>query len=227
MYNPELGYTLVQIVSRPKSSSDPAMEEFGSDLDEHVDSLGAPGSPSIMSRLSVQKIHLVVSRFSDFKQSSVKEIGFHGALEIQPSQKLNLRLSAWLLDRVDVDKCTLNIEGQAPIGIYDQDVERIISLPCRKPTIGSEGVEPADACIEYTRFAASFSDKGTHSLKAAEAYILREIKEESRRRSRCGCGCARLKAACSSSYESPLSIILPMERVSFGCTILFLALEDY
>ena len=84
-----------------------------------------------------------------------------------------------MLDRVDADSCTLNIEGQAPTGIYDQDVERIFSILCGKSTIGTEGVEPGDACIEYTRFATSFSDKGTDSLKAAEAYISREMNEES------------------------------------------------
>jgi hypothetical protein len=92
---------------------------------------------------------------------------------------MNLKLSAWLLDRVDVDNFTLNIEGQPAVCIFDQDVQNVLDLPCGKCSIGSEGVDPSEACIEYNRFATSQSDKGTHSLKAAEAYLLRDINQES------------------------------------------------
>ena len=51
--------------------------------------------------------------------------------------------------------------------------------PCGNTVIEGEGVEPSEACIEYTRVAASFSERGMHSLKAAEAYLNRAITESS------------------------------------------------
>jgi hypothetical protein len=171
--------TYIQNVLFPNSASDPVTEEVLSDADETTDSLGPPGSPSITSRLSVQKICVVVAKFTDFKKSLVREIGFGGALDTQAWQKINLKLSAWLLDRVDVDTFTLNIEGQPSVCIFDQDVQNVLDLPCGKCSIGIEGVDPSEACIEYNRIATSLSDKGTHSLKAAEAYLNRDINQDS------------------------------------------------
>uniref|UniRef100_A0ACD6A5R0 Uncharacterized protein n=1 Tax=Avena sativa TaxID=4498 RepID=A0ACD6A5R0_AVESA len=144
-----------------------------------MDSVGPVDNSSITSRLSLQKLCSVVSQFSDFKRDLIKEIGFGGALAIQPRKKINLKLSSWLMDRVDVDSCSLNIEGHPPVVIFDQDVEDVLALPCGKRSISAEGVDPSNACIEYTRFAAALSQKGTHSLKAAEVYLMRDITSES------------------------------------------------
>ncbi|VAI21383.1 unnamed protein product [Triticum turgidum subsp. durum] len=83
------------------------------------------------------------------------------------------------MDRVDVDSSIINLEGQGVLELCDKNMNYVFGLPCGDSTIQAEGVELSAACIEYTRVAASFSDRGTHSLKAAEAYLSRCIIESS------------------------------------------------
>ena len=83
------------------------------------------------------------------------------------------------MDRVDVDYSIINLEGQGVLELCDQHLNYVFGIPCGNSVIQGEGVEPSEACIEYTRVAASFSETGTHSLKAAEAYLIRDITESS------------------------------------------------
>uniref|UniRef100_A0A8R7U982 Aminotransferase-like plant mobile domain-containing protein n=1 Tax=Triticum urartu TaxID=4572 RepID=A0A8R7U982_TRIUA len=155
-------------------------DELDSDGDCSGGSSDVPGTPSITSRLSLLKLGSVISKFSDFKKQLVREIGFDGLLRIKSWQKINLKYSAYLMDRVDVDSSVINLEGQGMLELTDKSVHSIFAIPRGELAIGPECVEPSEACIEYTRFAASISDKGTHSLKAAEAYLLRDITAQSR-----------------------------------------------
>ncbi|XBH73748.1 hypothetical protein VPH35_100813 [Triticum aestivum] len=85
------------------------------------------------------------------------------------------------MDRVDVDNSVINLECQGMLELTDESVHSVFAIPRGELAIGPEGVEPSEACIEYTRFAASMNDKGTHSLKAAEAYLMRDIAANSRK----------------------------------------------
>lgn len=125
------------------------------------------------------KVGSVISKFSEFKRQLVREIGFDGILELKSWQKINLKYNAYLMDRVDVDSSIINLEGQGVLELCDKNMNYVFGLPCGDSTIQAEGVELSAACIEYTRVAASFSDRGTHSLKAAEAYLSRCIIESS------------------------------------------------
>uniref|UniRef100_A0A453DDY4 Aminotransferase-like plant mobile domain-containing protein n=2 Tax=Aegilops tauschii subsp. strangulata TaxID=200361 RepID=A0A453DDY4_AEGTS len=164
------------------ANQDPASEVSPDELDSDGDcsggdggSSGPPGTPAITSRLSLLKLGSVISKFSDFKKQLVREIGFDGLLQIKSWQNINLKYNAYLMDRVDVDNSVINLEGQGMLELTDESVHSVFAIPRGELAIGPEGVEPSEACIEYTRFAASINDKGTHSLKAAEAYLMRDI----------------------------------------------------
>ncbi|XP_020155707.1 uncharacterized protein [Aegilops tauschii subsp. strangulata] len=170
------------------ANQDPASEVSPDELDSDGDcsggdggSSGPPGTPAITSRLSLLKLGSVISKFSDFKKQLVREIGFDGLLHIKSWQKINLKYSAYLMDRVHVDNSVINLEGQGMLELTDESVHSVFAIPRGELAIGPEGVEPSEACIEYTRFAASINDKGTHSLKAAEAYLMRDIAANSRK----------------------------------------------
>ncbi|EMS61913.1 hypothetical protein TRIUR3_27053 [Triticum urartu] len=170
------------------ANQDPASEVSPDELDSDDDcsggdggSSGPPGTPAITSRLSLLKLGYVICKFSDFKKQLVREIGFDGLLQIKSWQKINLKYSAYLMDRVDVDNSVVNLEGQGMLELTDESVHSVFAIPRGELAIGPEGVEPSEACIEYTRFAASINDKGTHSLKAAEAYLMRDITANSRK----------------------------------------------
>lgn len=54
------------------------------------------------SRISVKQVVAVIEGFTDYKKWLVEEIGFGGILKLHKYQKLNLRLSSWLMSKVDV-----------------------------------------------------------------------------------------------------------------------------
>ncbi|VAH75560.1 unnamed protein product [Triticum turgidum subsp. durum] len=160
-------------------NSEQSPEDWNSDGDGSGGTTGLLESPCFTSRLSVLKVGSVISKFSEFKCQLVRETGFDGMLEIKSWQKINLKYNAYIMDRVDVDSRIINLERQGVIELCDKDMNYVFGIPCGDSTIEGEGVEPSVACIEYTRAAASFSDRGTHSLKAAEAYLSRCIAESS------------------------------------------------
>lgn len=125
------------------------------------------------------KIDAVISKFSEFKKSLVTEIGFGGLLLIKSWQKINLKYSAYLMDRVDVEQSIINLEAQGMLELSAKQVHSVFAIPNGLQLVFAEAADPSEACIEYTKIAAGISDKGTHSLKAAEAVLLRKLTEDS------------------------------------------------
>ena len=144
------------------------------------EAIHTPGyTPAVTSRISVQKVCSVVRTFDNFKRNLVEDIGFGGMLKIQMLARLNLKFSAWLMERVESGK--LKIDEERILQIQDHDVEKVFGLPCgnRRICLGTPEGVPSEACIEFLRVSANLS-KGAHSLKAAEAYLLRDdINEHS------------------------------------------------
>jgi len=160
-------------------NNDQSPEDWNSDGDGSGYSIGVAGTPCFTSRLSLLKVASVIAQFTEFKRQLVTEIGFGGMLEIKSWQKINLKYSAYLMDRVDLGSSSINLESQGVLELGHKDFIYVFGIPCSNLNIQGEGVEPSEACIEYTRVAASFSDKGTHSLKAAETVLHRDITEKS------------------------------------------------
>ncbi|KAI4970367.1 hypothetical protein ZWY2020_001281 [Hordeum vulgare] len=160
-------------------------EQSPDELDSEPEGSGCssapPGSPSITSRLSLLKLGAVISKLTSFKKKLVRETGFDGLLEIKSWQKINLKYSSYLMDMIDADNSIINLEGQGTLELTKKHVQAVFAIPLGEQTITNEGVDPSEACVEYTRVAAGFCEKGTHSLKAAEAYILRDITVDSRK----------------------------------------------
>lgn len=94
-------------------------------------------------------------------------------------QKINLKYSTFLMDRVHVESSTINLDEQGVLELFEQKLNYVFGIPSGEFDINGEGVEPSEAWIEYTRMAVTFSDKGTHSLKAAENVLLGAISEAS------------------------------------------------
>jgi hypothetical protein len=157
------------------SSRDNGATDIDIDVGEAV---RAPGSaPAVTSRISVQRVCWVVRKFGKFKRNLVEEIGFGGMLKIQMLTRINLKFSAWLMERVESGK--LKIDEKRILQIRDHDVEKVFGLPCGTRLICPDTPEPSEACNEFRRVSANLS-KGAHSLKAAEAYLLRDdINEDS------------------------------------------------
>ncbi|XP_048550972.1 uncharacterized protein LOC125530634 isoform X1 [Triticum urartu] len=172
------GIQAAMVINRVENSEQ-SPEDWNSDCDGSGGSTGLTGTPCFTSRFSLLKVGSVIGQFSDFKRQLVRETGFDGMLELKSWQKISLKYIAYLMDRVDVDSSIINLEGQGVLELCDQHLNYVFGIPCGNSVIQGEGIEPSEACIEYTRVAASFSERGTHSLKAAEAYLIRDITESS------------------------------------------------
>lgn len=137
---------------------------------------------ALTSRISVQKLRNTFSQFGEFKKHLVGDIGFQGILCLRPLPKLNLRFSASLMERVNPEKKEITLDdGETALQIHPKDVGNVFGLPCGTRRITSSSFPSSDsvACAEYKKFAEGMSDKGAHSLKAAEAVLLLKDLNES------------------------------------------------
>ncbi|XP_044320515.1 uncharacterized protein [Triticum aestivum] len=83
------------------------------------------------------------------------------------------------MERVDADTCVITIDEGRSIKFTAADVNNVFGFPIGGKRISSYPCDLSEACIEYKKFAEELSDKGTHSLKAVEAIMLKDIQEDS------------------------------------------------
>ncbi|KAM0844531.1 hypothetical protein ACQ4PT_056985 [Festuca glaucescens] len=154
----------------------PTLEQDQRDSAAFTGNSAPRSAPAITSRISVQKVCSVVRKFGKFKRNLVEEIGFGGMLKVQMLARLNLKFIAWLMERVESGKLKID---ERILQIQYRDVQTVFGLPCGTRLICPDAPEPSEACVEFLCVSSSLS-KGAHSLKAAEAYLLRDdISEDS------------------------------------------------
>ncbi|XP_037455948.1 uncharacterized protein LOC119326393 isoform X2 [Triticum dicoccoides] len=161
------------------ATTPPVLRAQGLELELLPAGNGAPSPPAVTSRISVQKFCATVARFDGFKTRLATETGLGGMLRLKPLPKLNLKFSAFLMERVNVDDRSIRIDDETSIKFSPQDVRNVFGLPCGARTLSSKPVRLSEACKEFRRAAAEIGGKGTHSLKAVEAILLKELTEAS------------------------------------------------
>jgi hypothetical protein len=147
-------------------------------LDPH-DTGSSKGPVAVTSRASVQKFCSVVSQFGQFKRLVANQTGFGGMMGLQTIPKINLKFSSWLMDKVDPVRRVVKLDQERELHFGGKDMNIIFGLPFVGNEIYPVSVELSDACAEYTRIAEETSGRGTHSLKAAESILMKEIDENS------------------------------------------------
>jgi hypothetical protein len=60
-----------------------------------------------------------VSKFSDYKKQIVRDIGFGGVVDLPCITKVNLRLSSWLLSKLDTNESALVFTGSKRIWFHE------------------------------------------------------------------------------------------------------------
>jgi hypothetical protein len=105
--------------ARPACSA-PALRRSGRESPVSSDYEGA-GSSSIGSRCSPKAVYIVVSKFSDYKKQIVRDIGFGGIVDLPCITKVNLRLSSWLLSKLDTNESALVFTGSKRIWFHERD----------------------------------------------------------------------------------------------------------
>jgi hypothetical protein len=134
-------------------------------------------SCNIMNRCSPKAVYLVVSKFSEFKKECVREIGFGGILHVPCITKVNLKLSAWLLSKLDADESSLVFSDSRRLYVHEMDVGKVFGIPCGDLDVGSTEISAEQ--LEFIR-----EDCGLNSLrsfKSLEHVLARHIDDKSLR----------------------------------------------
>lgn len=156
-----------------------AFEQDVSGQPESVIQTSGHLAPSFTSRISVQKVCAITGQFDDFKRNIVSNMGFQGMSMLHILPKINLRLSAFLLERIDTERMVLDVDPDALFHLTPESVKDVFDLPLGSETILAESSLYSQSLDEYTRQAALAGHKGIHSLKFVEVYLLKPLSEHS------------------------------------------------
>lgn len=80
--------------------------------------------PVLTSRLSVKHVVEVIQKFDDYKRWLVSEIGFEGMLKLPLLQKIDLRMSAWVMRKVEVKSRVISIDKDRLILFTAEDFHK-------------------------------------------------------------------------------------------------------
>ncbi|XP_024317862.1 uncharacterized protein LOC112271881 [Brachypodium distachyon] len=109
-------------------------------------------------------------------------MGFQGMKQIHMLPKINLRFSAWLMQKLDADSMRVVVSDKSSIELTEESVKLVFDLPMGSKIVSqgpAQGLALASEVMAfYGEVTNSHGQKGIHSLKAAEAYLLRPLTEE-------------------------------------------------
>ncbi|PWA73469.1 Peptidase C48, SUMO/Sentrin/Ubl1 [Artemisia annua] len=105
----------------------------------------------IHQRISLWSLHRLIPKLSTKQREDIKEMGFGDVLGFK-IKDVPTRLSYWLLDNFDEDRCVLNVDGKA-ISITRETVRDVLGIPMGNVPV--KAVDEADCrhplVIEWKR----------------------------------------------------------------------------
>ena len=115
-----------------------------------------------------------MSKFSEFKKELVRDIGFGGLLEVH-----NLKLSAWLLSRLDTDESCLVFSESRHIYVHEKDIGIVFGIPCGDIDVSSIDISPEQ--LDDIRNTCGLCGKDSRSFKSLEYVLQKHIDDRSSR----------------------------------------------
>ncbi|RLM86029.1 hypothetical protein C2845_PM04G28520 [Panicum miliaceum] len=135
----------------------------------------------LVTLVSPGQIYRLVQSFSQLKRDLVTAIGFGGMLCIPNLTKLNLRLSLWLLNQVDVETQAIVLDDKHMLQFFDDDVQRVFGIPCGPRKVDGRDADVTPEAVAFMRASLGLVDKESHSLKRFESFLTKELSESSSR----------------------------------------------
>ncbi|CAO2144507.1 unnamed protein product [Urochloa humidicola] len=152
-----------------RSSSNPPQSAESSDDD----------SSAITNRCSPKAVYALVSKLSEFKKQLVRDIGFGGILDLPCINKVNLKLSAWLLTKLDTEDSELFLDESRRIYIHEKDVGIVFGIPCGDIDVASMDITPEQ--IESIKVACGITSKDARSFKGLDYVLDKHLDDRSSR----------------------------------------------
>ncbi|XBI08340.1 hypothetical protein VPH35_136086 [Triticum aestivum] len=135
--------------------------------------------PVITSRLSVKRVVEMVAKFDEYKRWFVTEIGFGAILKIPMLVKLDLRMSAWVMRKVNARCRVIVIDNDNMVGFTAEDFHKVFGIPCGNRDVGGRDAQISQSTINFIKQSIGMDSTVTHNLKAAESVLSRDISEDS------------------------------------------------
>ncbi|XBI36595.1 hypothetical protein VPH35_122085 [Triticum aestivum] len=132
-------------------------------------------NPSPMARCSPTKVRAMLDSFDDIKQSLVEEMGFEGILEVPHLPRISLRLSIWIMARVDELSRTIYIRPGRQMSFRAADVFKVFGVPSGRVHIQKASI----AETNHVRDVLSINSSDKNLLSAVEKILVRPIDESS------------------------------------------------
>ncbi|XP_037424828.1 uncharacterized protein LOC119289653 isoform X1 [Triticum dicoccoides] len=135
--------------------------------------------PVITSRLSVKRVIEMVAKFDEYKRWLVTEIGFGAILKLPMLVKLDLRMSAWVMRKVNARCRAIAIDNDNTIGFTAEDFHKVFGIPCGNRDVGGRDAQISQSAINFIKQSIGMDSTVAHNLKVAEGFISRDISEDS------------------------------------------------
>jgi len=132
---------------------------------------------NITNRCSPKAVFAVVSKLSEFKKQIVREIGFGGILHIPCISTINLKLSAWLLSKLDSEESCLVFGPSRRIYVHEGDVGIVLGIPDGDIDISTTSV--TDEQLELLRSSIGLVGSDPRSIKGIEYVLEKHLDDQS------------------------------------------------
>jgi hypothetical protein len=119
----------------------------------------------------------VVSKFSEFKKQIVRDIGFGGIIDLPCITKVNLRLSSWLLSKLDTNESALVLPGSKRIWFHERDIGIVFGIPSGDLDVGSVEISPEQ--INIIRQSCGLDTRDARSVKGLESVLEQYLDDSS------------------------------------------------
>ncbi|KAG2641926.1 hypothetical protein PVAP13_2KG217100 [Panicum virgatum] len=137
----------------------------------------ASSSLSITNRCSPKSVFLMVSKLSEFKKQLIRDIGFGGILEIPCISKLNLKLSSWLLSKLDTEESCLVFGPSRQIYVHEDDVGIVLGIPNGEIDITTTSV--TDDQLDLLRSSIGLVGPDVRSIKGIDYVLEKHLDHQS------------------------------------------------
>ncbi|XP_048540964.1 uncharacterized protein LOC125520167 isoform X2 [Triticum urartu] len=100
-------------------------------------------------------------------------------LDLPMIQKLNLKLSSWVMSKVEVSQKAIIISGRKTLKFSSADVGMVFGIPSgNRDVLGPDG-NINEESISFIKKTLGMDLASSHSLRSAEAFLKRDITDQS------------------------------------------------
>lgn len=131
-------------------------------------------SSPINCRSSAIHVAAVMSKFNETKRDLVKQTGLGGLLELKQMNKVNRRVSLWLLSKIGWEDGIIDIHDNLRMKFVSEDIEKIIATPATGRDVLATSLKQEDK-EKFWEEHLSFLGPEESMLQKADAMVQEDL----------------------------------------------------